>query len=956
MVEPILSPRARRLTKTSVLALAAAAILPLATQAQAQSAAISTAPDADTVGAVTVTASRVNRAGYLAPTPTVVVGTEQLEQRGTTNVGAYLNEVPAFRPTTQPTTNGINQRSVGSVYVDMRGLGSSRTLVLVDGQRFVPEMAAGLAGYNVNLNQIPALLVERIEVVTGGASAQWGSDAVAGVVNVLLKKKFQGFQAEAQGGMSSHSDNKVMRFGFVAGRNFKDGRANLTGAVDFEKNYGVDPVGTRDWGKKHGYFMPNPCPLQVAVSATCPTGGNGQASNLLVNDVQFSNAAIGGVITAGPLKGTTFAAGGAQGAPFIYGNFVGATYMQGGGQPGVYYPGLQPIASPFWRAQSYLRGSYQFSDKVEGHLEASYSYSKGGGRGGAGAGSQTIQRDNAFLNEAVRQRMVAANVTSFTLGRYTTEFPSEGDIRNRTVRVVGGLDGEFGGAGDWKWSAAVGYGRNKYSQRVDGGGITNNTRFAVDAILVNGVATCRALVPGSSTYNPTAAAGCVPINLFGPNSITAQAYAYTNGNPSADIDYQQLFADAEISGEPFSTWAGPVSVAAGAQYRNEKEDAWSDPISRVNGYGGNNAPTFAGTYKVGEGFVETVVPLLKDSPVGESLDLNGAIRYADYAGAAGGQTTWKAGFTYKPFEGMLLRAARSRDIRAPNIFERNVPASGRNANVTYRGASPVIQARTLGNPNLTVEKADTTTFGFSYQPPFIPGLAFSVDRFKIDTKGLISTLSAQDVVDLCLSGQQSFCALLTFTNPATPTLPDTVSTPYLNLAGVEISGYDFQASYRFPLERLSSGLPGSLQFNFAGTYASHSRVNSGALGAVTIDRAGETGPKNQYAVPRFRSTANITYSTDRFSVGVNQRHVSAGNYDNNFVTGRDINNNRIGARTYYDLNMTYDVTRRISVFGVVSNVFDRAPPLAPTDNASPTNAAYFDVIGRMFRAGVRVKM
>jgi len=915
------------------------------------------ASTASALGEITVTASRVNRQGYTAPTPTVTVSTVQLEQRATVNIGQFLDEIPAFRPTTQPTTNGINQRSVGSVYLDLRGLGSSRTLVLVDGQRFVPEMAAGLAGYNVNLNQIPSLLIDRVEVVTGGASAQWGSDAVAGVVNLILKHKFNGLQAEVQGGTTTHGDNTDERIGFVAGKNFLRDRGNITVAFDYENNGGVGDVNTREWGQKHGYLIPNPCPGSVAVSATCPTGGNGQASNLLLNDVQFSNGTVGGLITNTALKGTVFGPGGTISTPFQFGSYLGPTYMQGGGNTGIYYPNGQPIAAPYNRWETYARGSFEITENIEAHAEGSYAYSKGGGLGGGGGVSTaTIKTDNAFLPAAIKTQMTSLGIASFSLGNYISQYLAVGDIRNRTTRGVFGFDGTFGKTGNWKWSTDVGYGINRYTQYVNGGNITANYNFAVDAVLFNGVPTCRALVPGSSTYNPTAAAGCVPVNLFGPNPITQSAHNYISGFPRADIDYDQFFYTANISGEPFNTWAGPVSVAAGAQYRHENENSWSDPISAANGYGGNNAPTFRGSYGVKEVYGETVVPLLKDSPLGQSFELNGAVRYADYDGAAGGQVPWKAGVTYRPIAGLLLRAARSHDIRAPNVFEKDVPASGRNATVKYGSAQPTVLTYTIGNPNLKPEDADTTTFGFSYQPPAVPGLGFSIDHYDINTSNLISTLAAQDVVDLCLKGGvQSFCNLITFTNPQTPGLPNGVSTPYLNLSSVKISGLDFQASYRLPLSRLPGGYPGAIQFTFNGTYTQHVMVNSGALGATTFDRAGENGPKNAFAVPRFRDTINATYSNDKWGIGIEARQVSAGNYDNTFGPA-DINNNHIPGATYIDLNGTYNLTPRVSVFAVVNNIFDTAPPLAPTDNASPTNAAYYDAIGRMIRVGLRFRL
>lgn len=895
---------------------------------------------------ITVTASRAGRQGYSAPTPTTIVGGEQLEQRATTNIANYLNELPSFRPTTQPATAGTNTRSTGSNYLDLRGLGTSRTLVLVDGRRFVPEMGPGLPGYQVNINQIPALLVNRIEVVTGGASAQWGSDAVAGVVNVLLQRDFEGIRAEAQVGRSTHDDYGSTRFGLLAGTNFAADRGNVIAAVDYEQNFGVgDTPQSRDWGSQNYFLVANPCPNQVAVSAACPTGGNGQASNLILPDVQYSTQSSGGLITNTALRGTTFGPGGVS-RPFVYGQYVGSTYMAGGEQPGVNFQRNQPISAPFRRLSTYGRASYKLTDMITASAEISYAVTNGGGIGVPYSGNVTIRNDNAFLPADIRTRMQQLAITSFALGKYSDDFITRGTLRNQTTRGVLAIDGQIPGSGNWRWSASVARGVNETRQRVRDSVIVARYTFAADAVVSNGQIVCRATIPGAS-FN-AAAAGCVPMNLFGPGS-SASAHDYVYGTVAADIDYRQTFASADISGEPFSTWAGPVSVIAGVEYRAESEEAVADPIANANGFQGNNSGSFSGSFNVKEGFAEAVVPLLRDSALGDSLELNGALRYADYSTLSEGQLTWKVGVTYRPFEGLLLRAARSRDIRAPNIFERQSIGSSRGFQIRYGSLQPLVFSDVSGNPALLPERATTTTIGFAFQPTFIPGLAFSLDHFAIDTEDLISTLSSQNIADLCLAGQQTYCDLITFNSAGVPT---NIATPYLNLARVYISGFDAQANYRLPLSRLGAGLTGTLQFGLAGTYTTHAKVTSGAPGVPTIDRAGETGPKNEFSTPRVRFTSSINYSNGPFSIYAQARHISSGKYDVTF-TPLLINDNHIPGRTYFDLSGTYEVTPGVTFFANVNNVFDRDPPPDPTANTSPTNAIYFDTIGRTIRIGLR---
>ena len=387
------------------------------------------------------------------------------------------------------------------------------------------------------------------------------------------------------------------------------------------------------------------------------------------------------------------------------------------------------------------------------------------------------------------------------------------------------------------------------------------------------------------------------------------------------------------------------------EYREESQASNTDLIGQSGSYEGNNGSLTNGKYNVKEVYGETVIPLAHDQPWAKQFDLNGAIRYADYSTAAGGQTTWKVGGVYTPITGLLFRAARSHDIRAPNIFE--LANGGTNLNQTINYPTTVaIRQLTRGNPNLTAEEANTTTAGFSYSPSFIPGLQFSVDYYKIDLNNAIGTPTAQQTADLCrLGGQASACALLTFTNG----VPTAIQLNPLNLASIQSSGFDIQASYRTPLSRIGANLPGTVAINFGGNYVTHSIVNTGLAGALPVDRAGEVGGVNNlFSVPRFRFTNTVTYDVGPLSISAQVRYIAAGNYDNTF-TPLLINNNRIGAQTYADFSFNYKVKERWEVFGVMNNAFNHAPPIDPSGFTSMTNPIYYDTVGRTFRLGVRYK-
>jgi iron complex outermembrane recepter protein len=928
-----------------------------------------TPSDAAQVGEVVVTASRVARSGFTAPTPTVVIGADTLERRAATNIAQVLQELPSLRATNNPQTNGTNQRVPGSSYADLRGLGPSRTLVLVDGRRFVPQITSGVPGYQVDLNQIPSMMVERTEVVTGGASAQWGSDAVGGVINLILKKDFTGLQAEAQVGQSQRGDNRTGRIAILAGTAFAGDRGHFTVSADYERQNGVRDIANRDWGKKAYGLVNNPCPLAVLPSATCPTGGNGQANLLILPDVQFATLSPGGMIPTGPLRGTAFGPGGSlyQFQFGQYNNAPGVTYMVGGGQPGVNYLLEQRIVPPYRRANVYTRTSYELTDSVTAWVEASYAWQHGGGPSTASRSPSPtfypISIENPFIPAALRTLMVANNLSSIPLGRTNFDIGvTTGDVRQYTGRVAGGLNGTLPWEGNWKWDLTAGYGSNRNSMHVRNNLIGNtptstyrNMFNAVDAVAAPagnalgvpaGTVVCR-----STLTNP--ANGCVPINLFGFGTPSQAAKSYVQGTEIATTIYDQTTITGNITGEPFSTWAGPVSVATGFEYRKEKQDSHVDLIAQAGNYEGNNGSATKGQFNVKEAYFEAVIPLAKDMAFAQSFDLNGAIRYADYSTATGGQMTWKVGATWQPVSGLLLRGARSHDIRAPNIYDLYNPGGTLNAVVNYPSATSVRQL-SAGNPNLTAEVAETTTLGFSYSPSFIPGLQFSIDYYNIKVKDALGALGLQQIADLCRQQKSATaCSLITF---GADGLPTAVLVSQLNLAQLNTSGYDIQASYRTPLDRFFGDAPGALTFTFGGNLVAKSSVNTGASGAPTINRVNELGnTQNAGAIPRFRFTSSLTYDVGNFMISGQVRFTDGGVYNKLFVEGVDINDNTIPAVTYFDLSASYKFGQKLEVFGVMNNAFDKDPPPAPHTFLSMTNPIYYDMIGRTFKVGVRYK-
>lgn len=953
--------RVRFLSTAAVSALACVA----AGAAQAQSASTGQQPvqAEDQVEDIVVTGSRVVRSGFDAPTPTTVLSSEELEQRGSAQIGEFLTEAPAFRATQTPQTNPQSARGAGQYFADLRALGSIRTLVLVDGRRFVPSSPEG----QVDLNLIPTMLVSRVDVVTGGASAQWGSDAVAGVVNVILNNSLDGFKADFSYGESSFGDNAEARASVAWGSDFASGRGHIVVGAEHVKGNGVDSHYDRPFGRD----------LQEQVSYAGVRLAD-QPSRFFASGVQPLIFTDGGVIigpntAAGqPLRGIQFGPGGTV-QPFTYGTVVGTSAINfSGGQSGLSVRSGHTLSLPVERTIGMVHADFEVSDRLTLFAEASWAkagsdFTTAFARDST-ANALLIQRDNAYLPAAVRNIMLASNIASFSLGRQHKDF---GEVSasnfNTTTRFAFGASGSFGEG--WTWDAYYQYGENEYRSTLERLKINANLRFATDAVLLNGAIVCR---------DATArAAGCVPINLFGEGSPSQQAISYVTGTAVYDVDTSQEVMAANIQGTPFSTWAGPVSFAAGVERRVEEAESRVDPISQASGFAYGNPKNFIGSYEVNEAYAEVVAPLLTDAPFAESVEFNGAYRYADYS-TSGGISTWKAGLTWTVNDMLTFRGTRSRDIRAPNnsdLFAQTTSqATLRNP---FSGATTQMNVVSGGNAALVPEEADTLTLGAVLSPRVIPGLRLSVDYFDIDIADAISSYAAQNVLDSCLAEINAgaagfFCSFVTRSGTGTSTVVSAIGTPLLNIAGFRAKGYDFEVGYRFDL------FGGSWNTRLFGTYTEDLIADDGlgvapifnAAGVIqtfgsVVDRAGQVGGFTSSSItgatsqPSLILNGSISYSRDNWSVTLQQRYVGGGLVDASLV-GPDsaffnaaspisIGDNTIEGRTYTNISGSYQINDQIEVYGVVNNLTNEQPPFAYT-----SYAGFYDKVGRTVKVGMRV--
>ena len=971
------------IASASLLTLALASAPALAADANSAPAQATSSDGQAQDDAIVVTGSRVAKEGFTAPTPVTVVGEALVQHQAAVRVTDVLNTLPSLRQTSSPST--VSQQQGGN-YVQLRGLGSVRTLVLVNNRRFVSTTVNNL----VDVNLIPTSLIDRIEVVTGGASAAWGSDAVAGVSNFILKKDVKGLVGSAQYGQSTHGDSREYALSLATGMDFGGGRGHVQLAGEYSKSYDYLFGTSRDWASRNWGYVVGP-------TATAGVGAGRYLRSGLTSPILAPGGTVisgsGGLLPVGnTLRGIQFGANGAI-LPFAYGtDGLGNTIennanLQVGGQGSV-VGSRQAMNSPLERYTLFGTVDYEVSDNVRFFAEASWGRSKSATDAldvfspNAGLGIN-ILTTNPYVPAALLA-ITPVGTTSYNIGRVNSELGRTiltGD--NKTGRFVAGFDGSFGAG--WKWNVYAGYGRSNNHSEIRNHLISANWRAAQDAVAgPNNTIICRinstnpadiAITSAAGYAGAGASAGCVPVNPFGTNTITPQAAAYVMGTQVFDFHTGQTIAGASLSGEPFSTWAGPVAISTGLEYRRESLVGDSDPISKrstvtfpAGGFNFGNPKPINGHYNVKEGFFEAAVPLLEANGR-DAIALNGAVRLTDYS-TSGTVTTWKLGGTIEPLPGLMFRATRSRDIRAPNNNELFLSTQTFVENVTDfgNGNAPVQAIRLVqGNPALKPEKADTTTIGVTLQPEVIPGLRVALDYYDIRVKGVIGSLTAQQILNFCY-GQGGFTKDASYCNFVNRnpdgSLKNVVATNF-NLQGLKTDGLDFELAYSRPLGN------GRIAVRFLANYLHSLVIDQGTgLANAVIDRAGEAAQNGFNGVPngspKWRHTFNVDYSSGPLDVFAQWRLVGSGVYDvtlQSTTPGLNtyIEDNRIPAVSYFDLAVSYKLIdngdRKLELFLRGDNILDKDPPIVIQGGINPiaNSGSFYDLVGRRITGGIRFK-
>lgn len=893
---------------------------------------------------IVVTGSRIALpAGATSPTPTTVLDSSTVQAMGLANIGDALNQLPAFLNNGEPTqSEALSPQNIGSRIVDLRGLGADRTLVLVDGRRFVPSTETG----TVDLNLIPSILVSRTEIVTGGASAAYGSDAVAGVVNLILDHDLDGVKSQIQYGTSQEADNRDYQASLAGGTDFMGGNAHVIAGFEYEKNSGMGDYYSRSWSRGEWCDVANSKP-----------GVNGYPANNILPGCHSATMTPGGLIIGGPLNGTQFSANGTP-EPFHVGLLPGFLFMSGGDGYGVNPFFLGPQIEPEYdRASFYIHSDFNTKGDIQPFAELSYGSVRGSDVGAqyrGFPGDIVLSAENPYIPASIVTAMKADGLNSIVLGRAFNDIGNAlGESDTSTIRAAFGVKGPLWG--EWKWDAYYQYGHNKYDQYEYDDVIPANLALAVDAVVSpTGQIVCR-----STLTNP--GNGCQPLDLIGQNNYSQAARQYILGTSEQLNDNDQHVLAANVHGSALDLPYGPLSVASGLEYRRDSLKGTTDPISAENGFYVFNGQDIDGAVSVAEGYLEAEAPLLKDLTGVKSLALNMAARETHYS-TSGWVTTWKGGIVYEPNDIVRVRATRSRDIRAPNIFELFSPVNAGYTTVIDQktGVETLPRYYSGGNSGLKPEIADTQTAGLVITPTweYLKGVTFTIDYYDIKVHDVITQQGGQSILNNCEAGETGDCALITRGANGDVT---SINDVYQNLNELHSQGVDFELDYRHQLP----GNAGEISFRGLATYARELTTISNN-GASYINEAGVDGVGG---IPHYQANTFLTWTLEPVSITLQNRYVGGGKINPVYVGPQDpgyspylpnsINDNWIGSRFYTNLSASYDVIysekEKLQVYAVINNLFNLDPPIDP-GAASSTNSQLFDPIGRYFTIGARLRL
>ncbi|MFP5358852.1 MAG: TonB-dependent receptor plug domain-containing protein [Gammaproteobacteria bacterium] len=942
--------------------------LPAAYAQEGGAADEASSEEAVRLDSVEVTGTRIRRVDTSTNSPTASVEAQELTLTGSVNVEDVLRDLPQTLP---GVTSAVNNGNPGVATVNLRGLGEARTLILIDGKRFVGYDSGGV----VDLNNIPSPLIERIDVVTGGASAVYGSDAMAGVVNFVLKRNFSGVELNSTYGVTDEADGRSRDFGVTFGGNFDSGRGNAVVHFGFTNR---DEVlqGDRPFSE-----------FSIA-TATGRRSGSLTDTN--------GNLFIGDQTTPG--------------GPFYSFTPTGDLVPTGARRFNFNPFNLYQVPQERTQATALLRFDVDESSELYSRFSFANSNVKAVlAPSGTFFDEFDIPIANPFLSEQARNFLCdrdnngtpescdadnngirdADAVVTLPFGRRTIEVGTR-DQFNDAVAYQGvlGLRGLF--SNGWGYDVSAQHSRTELSRifRNDiSAARVNQSLDAIDA--GGGNIVCR---------DPSG--GCVAGNFFGDGNLSPEAAAFISLQLNEEIYTEQNILSGSLNGDLFFDFlrAGPMSVAVGAEYRDEQSASFPDQNYQTPGAspGFGSTVSVQNNYDVSEVFGEFYLPLVSDMPFVHKLSLEGGLRLSDYS-TAGNVTTYKFGGEWAPVEDMRFRTLYQRAVRAPNIFEFGSPiqpgignadadpcagnvadpdldalcvATGVPQNVADNNGVPDVIAGQLnifvgGNPNLEVEKSNTYTLGWVYEPSWSPDFTVQLDYYNIEIDDAIASLAENDILAGCYSAElnpgrdpgNEFCQLVK-RNTVTGGL---IGNPAFglvltaqNIAFIETSGIDLQLNYRSTLAGL-----GRIDAAFLGTYVMKNDDKPSAI-APTNECAGKYGTTCGAPDPKVRFNQRTTWTVDNYSLSYRWRYLAGVEADDPSTYLPAFA--KIGGINYFDLAAEWKANDRVKMTFGIENLLDRTPPIVgseagPTDqNSGNTFPGVYDALGRAYFVGFNMKL
>ncbi|MDF2177036.1 TonB-dependent receptor [Aliiglaciecola sp. CAU 1673] len=882
------------------------------------------ADNTDNTEIIAVTGSRIKRQGD-TPSPVQELNLEDLNQTGSVSLGEVLQELPSVGASLN--SNGSAGTSHGSSSLNLRNLGENRSLVLVNGHRWVN--GAGTRGFRdfVDLNTIPQAIVKRVEVLQDGATAIYGADAIAGVVNIYTHSDFVGTSAKAYYGQSSEGDRETVNVDLLWGQDV--GESNIMFAASYADQ---KPIYTQDREL-------TAVPLNGLSDGT-PEG-------------LFRESGLAAVL------GFPIPSAGITRDPGSNGNDLSSwRAVTGEDQFNRYYNNY--VTGPNERYALYGQAIIPLDDRLNFRIEALYNKRES---------DQQFSSALSSVRGGSRGFMIANDPRVNPFGipfsgsdfRHTSFMEENGYRVNaqevETTRLGLGLDGELNIGDGWDWDTFLSYGKNKAD-------FTSNNQVHLDKLAL-GLRACD--TTGITADVTDLAAGCVPVNLF--NTLTAEMVDYINFTGRDYNEAKQLDFTFNITGSLYSLPAGDLAVAAGIEYREEQgldvPDSTINSDPRVNTYQTTSSSARTGTdgeYDLKEAYVEFVIPLLDGESWADKLELSLATRYSDYS-TFGSTTNSKAGIVYAPVDGFTLRATWAEGFRAPSILElyegqrqtfapvldpcssnkslvgcSSVPAS-------YTQGETNVQLTTGGNRFLQPETSENWSYGMVYIPDFIEDFSVTLDWYDIEIDNTISIFGAQAILDLCATKGKN-CEVIT--RSASGEIEDIIDGP-VNLNSTKVSGVDMVMNYGLETE------VGEWDFNLNISKLRDFEVSSTLSdGTVQVeDRLGVAMLREAY--PEWRSSFSTNWSQGQWKVNYNLRHI--GDTTETVDPGTpDEMDRHIGTVIYHNASVAYDIDDNLAVKLGINNIGDKQPPISLTNPNINFDQNTYNPVGRFMYLQVSYQM